>query len=190
MTSGSWRRVMPAVGRTSRAIRLVWTSSPGWTAASVALVVVQSVLPLVQLYLLKLIVDAVAGLVRTGEGAAFERIGVAAGPGGRGGAARRALSLTRRPRGRRAGPGGERSPPRGGARQGGGHRPRVLRNRALPRYPAPGAAGRRLSADANRQRPRAGRAELAGAAPDGRACSCRSTGGPPPSCSSPRSPAC
>ena len=66
---------MPVVGRTSRAIHLVWTSSSGWTAASVALVVVQSVLPLVQLYLLKLIVDAVAGLVRTGEGAAFERIG-------------------------------------------------------------------------------------------------------------------
>ena len=44
-------------------MRLVWTSSAGWTSASIALVVVQSVLPLVQLYLLKLIVDAVAGLV-------------------------------------------------------------------------------------------------------------------------------
>ena len=66
---------MPVVGRTSRAVHLVWTSSSGWTTASVALVVVQSALPLVQLYLLKLIVDAVAGLVRTGEGASFQRIG-------------------------------------------------------------------------------------------------------------------
>jgi len=57
-----------------RAVRLVWTSSPGWTTASIALVVVQSGLPLVQLYLLKLIVDAVAGLVRADEGAAFQRI--------------------------------------------------------------------------------------------------------------------
>ena len=65
---------MPAFGRMSRAVRLVWTSSPGWTTASIALVVVQSGLPLVQLYLLKLIVDAVAGLVRADEGAAFQRI--------------------------------------------------------------------------------------------------------------------
>lgn len=62
-----------------RAVRLVWTSSPGWTTASVALVVVQSGLPLVQLYLLKLIVDDVAGLVRADGGAAFQRIAVLVG---------------------------------------------------------------------------------------------------------------
>jgi len=59
-----------------RAVRLVWTSSPGWTLASAALVVVQSVLPLVQLYLLKLIVDAVAGLGGADGGAVFQRIAV------------------------------------------------------------------------------------------------------------------
>src|SRR6185295_16959344 len=41
----------------------------------VALLLVQSALPLVQLYLLKLIVDAVAGMVRAGEGESFQRIG-------------------------------------------------------------------------------------------------------------------
>ena len=62
-----------------RAVRLVWTSSPGWTTASIALVVIQSGLPLVQLYLLKLIVDDVAGLVRADGGAAFQRIAVLVG---------------------------------------------------------------------------------------------------------------
>lgn len=40
-------------------IRLVWQSAPGWTSARVILVVVQAFIPLVQIYLLKLIVDAV-----------------------------------------------------------------------------------------------------------------------------------
>ena len=57
---GSWRDHLPALARMWRAVRLVWTSGPGWTAASIALVLVQSILPLVQLYLLKLMVDAVA----------------------------------------------------------------------------------------------------------------------------------
>jgi ATP-binding cassette, subfamily B, bacterial len=70
---------MPALGRMWRAVRLVWTSSPGWTTASIALVVIQSGLPLVQLYLLKLIVDAVAGLGRADAGAAFQRITVLVG---------------------------------------------------------------------------------------------------------------
>jgi ATP-binding cassette subfamily B protein len=67
---GSWRRAVPALRRTWRAIRLVWTSSPGWTTASIALVVVQGGLPLVHLYLLKLIVDSVTGLVQGGHGVA------------------------------------------------------------------------------------------------------------------------
>ncbi|MGB6970684.1 MAG: ABC transporter ATP-binding protein, partial [Desulfobulbales bacterium] len=42
-----------------RAVRFVWQAAPGWTAASMALVVIQGVLPLLTLYLMKLIVDAV-----------------------------------------------------------------------------------------------------------------------------------
>ena len=69
---------MPLFGRTWRAVRLVWKSGSGWTAASIALLVVQSGLPLVQLYLLKLIVDAVAGLV-SGGGTDFRPIGTLVG---------------------------------------------------------------------------------------------------------------
>jgi ATP-binding cassette subfamily B protein len=42
-----------------RGMRLVWESAAGWTAAQLALLVVQGLLPLATLYLMKLIVDAV-----------------------------------------------------------------------------------------------------------------------------------
>jgi ATP-binding cassette, subfamily B, bacterial len=70
---------MPAFARMWRAVGLVWTSGSGWTAASVALVIVQSGLPLLQLYLLKLIVDAVAGLVHGDGGADFRPIAILVG---------------------------------------------------------------------------------------------------------------
>jgi ATP-binding cassette, subfamily B, bacterial len=73
---GSWRRALPAAARLWRAVRLVWASGRGWTAASVALVAVQSGLPLVQLYLLKLIIDGVTGLMRPEGVADFRPIGV------------------------------------------------------------------------------------------------------------------
>lgn len=47
-----------------RALRLVWQSAPGWTAANSGLILIQGLLPLVSLYLMKLIVDGVtAGLL-------------------------------------------------------------------------------------------------------------------------------
>lgn len=46
--------------RLKRALRLVWDGAPRWMVARGALVVVQSVLPVLSLYLMKLIVDAVA----------------------------------------------------------------------------------------------------------------------------------
>jgi ATP-binding cassette subfamily B protein len=45
--------------RLDRAVRFVWQAAPGWTVAGIALVFVQGVLPLLTLYLMKLIVDAV-----------------------------------------------------------------------------------------------------------------------------------
>jgi ATP-binding cassette subfamily B protein len=45
--------------RLDRAVRFVWQAGPGWTIASLALVVIQGTLPLLTLYLMKLIVDAV-----------------------------------------------------------------------------------------------------------------------------------
>jgi len=44
----------------SRAVRLVWFSSPAWTTASMALLIIQGLLPLATLYLLKLIVDSLS----------------------------------------------------------------------------------------------------------------------------------
>jgi ATP-binding cassette, subfamily B, bacterial len=42
------------------ALRLVWQSSPGWTIARVILLTIQGILPVVSIYLSKLIIDAVA----------------------------------------------------------------------------------------------------------------------------------
>ncbi len=60
-----------------RALRFVWQSAKGWAIANGVLVVVQGVLPLLPLYLMKLIVDAVtAGLVAPDKGAAFMQVGI------------------------------------------------------------------------------------------------------------------
>ncbi|MEL7510485.1 MAG: ABC transporter ATP-binding protein, partial [Cyanobacteria bacterium J06554_1] len=45
------------------ALRLVWRSSPGWTMAKLSLLVVQGLQPLLQIYLIKLLVDAVTGQI-------------------------------------------------------------------------------------------------------------------------------
>jgi ATP-binding cassette, subfamily B, bacterial len=62
--------------RLQRALSLVWRSARAWSIVNVVLVVVQSALPLVGLYLLKLVVDAIsAGSVAVavgGEG--FDRV--------------------------------------------------------------------------------------------------------------------
>ena len=58
-----------------RTLRVVWESSPGWTLASAALVIVQSLMPLAVLYLLKLIIDAVtAGAAVTDRAGAFRHV--------------------------------------------------------------------------------------------------------------------
>lgn len=54
--------------RLRQAIGLVWQSAPGWTLAGIALILLQSCLPLAALYLMKLIVDAVT------TGAGFEAV--------------------------------------------------------------------------------------------------------------------
>jgi ATP-binding cassette, subfamily B, bacterial len=57
--------------RLKRAVALVWQSARGWTVASLALMVLQGALPLLSLYLLKVVVDGVATAVRSpnpGEG--------------------------------------------------------------------------------------------------------------------------
>jgi ATP-binding cassette subfamily B protein len=66
--------------RLRRALRLVWQSAPGWTIASLALLVVQGVLPLVSLYLMKLVVDAVtASMEAADERIAFGQVALLIG---------------------------------------------------------------------------------------------------------------
>lgn len=58
-----------------RALRFVWQSAKGWTIANGVLLVVQGVLPLLPLYLMRLVVDAVtAGLVAPDKGVAFRQV--------------------------------------------------------------------------------------------------------------------
>ncbi|UCD84933.1 MAG: ABC transporter ATP-binding protein [Deltaproteobacteria bacterium] len=55
-----------------RALRLVWRSGPGWTVASVLLLTVQGILPLLTLYFMKLVIDAIAaGLTAPDKGEVF-----------------------------------------------------------------------------------------------------------------------
>lgn len=58
-----------------RSVGIVWQSAPGWTAASVTLIVLQSLLPLASLYLTKMIVDVVTnGLTSTDQDMVFNRV--------------------------------------------------------------------------------------------------------------------
>jgi ATP-binding cassette subfamily B protein len=68
----------------ARAFRLVWASAPGWTTASLVLVAAQGLLPLATLYLIKLLVDALAAAFhgvlspQSGAGAAASAAGAPA----------------------------------------------------------------------------------------------------------------
>jgi ATP-binding cassette subfamily B protein len=66
---------MRSVLHLGRTLRLVWRISPGWTVATIALAVIQGVLPLAGLYMIQLIVNAVTdGLQATDKSAAFAQV--------------------------------------------------------------------------------------------------------------------
>ena len=66
-----------------RAVQLVWRSGRGWPLASVALVLIQAALPVLALYLMKLVVDAVvAGLAAPDKSVAFGQVAVLVGVAG------------------------------------------------------------------------------------------------------------
>lgn len=76
MTSGRVLRGLD-LRRLQRALAMVWESARGWTILNLILVVVQSVLPLVGLYLLKLVVDAITegtGAAPAGTAEGFDRV--------------------------------------------------------------------------------------------------------------------
>lgn len=54
--------------RVKRALQIVWAAAPSWAVANVSLVVLQAALPLLALYLSKLIVDAVAAAIAEPSG--------------------------------------------------------------------------------------------------------------------------
>ncbi len=56
--------------RIDRAFLLVWKASPRWTLLSIFLTVIQGIIPLLTLYIMKLIIDATALAVKTGDASA------------------------------------------------------------------------------------------------------------------------
>lgn len=56
----STRKKIAQILRIDRALRLVWQAGKGWTMGSLVVLVVRGLLPLLALYLMKLIVDAVS----------------------------------------------------------------------------------------------------------------------------------
>jgi ATP-binding cassette subfamily B protein len=69
-------RKLKHILRVDRAVRLAWAAGPGWGGASLVLVVIQGVLPLAALYVMKLLVDAVAGTLSRPESGAGKEIAV------------------------------------------------------------------------------------------------------------------
>lgn len=66
---------LQTLSRLLPALRLVWKSSPRWTLARIALLVIQGLLPLASIYLAKLIVDQVTeSLTRADPALAFQKI--------------------------------------------------------------------------------------------------------------------
>jgi ATP-binding cassette, subfamily B, bacterial len=57
-----------------RALQLVWQSSPRWTSISLALLIVQGILPPISLYLLKLLIDAITLSLSTKTTQSFQPV--------------------------------------------------------------------------------------------------------------------
>jgi|APFre7841882654_1041346.scaffolds.fasta_scaffold08767_4 ATP-binding cassette, subfamily B, bacterial len=75
----SWKKIFDQkqLGRVLRlreAVALVWHSAPIWTIASLVLTVLQGLLPLVSLYLMKLIIDTIASDQSLGKEGSFNRL--------------------------------------------------------------------------------------------------------------------
>jgi ATP-binding cassette, subfamily B, bacterial len=68
-------KIRSTLQQLGRALRFVWRSTKGWTIANGVLMAIQGVLPILQLYLMKLMVDAVtAGVAAPDKGVAFKHV--------------------------------------------------------------------------------------------------------------------
>ncbi len=66
--------------RLGLALKLVWQSSPVWTITRLAVLIAQSTLPLLSLYLMKVIIDAVTtGMATPDKGTTFKQIALLIG---------------------------------------------------------------------------------------------------------------
>jgi len=69
--------------RLGRALRFVWQSGRGWTMASIVLLILQGTLPVLSIYLMKLIIDAVAvGVAAADKSATFRHAALLIALGG------------------------------------------------------------------------------------------------------------
>ena len=69
----STRKKIAQILRIDRAMRLVWQAGKGWTIGSLVVLVVQGLLPILALYLMKLIVDAVSTAITAPDASASIR---------------------------------------------------------------------------------------------------------------------
>src|SRR5262249_14245347 len=66
-----------------RALKIVWQAAPGWTAASIVLLIATGLLPILSLYLLKLMLDGItSALIATDREAAFQHVAILIGAAG------------------------------------------------------------------------------------------------------------
>ncbi len=74
-TKATKLKIRSSLQQLGRALRFVWESTKGWTLLGGVFVVVQGVLPLLHIYLMKLLVDAVsAGVAAADKGAALRHV--------------------------------------------------------------------------------------------------------------------
>ena len=74
MNESFWQKIK-GLPQLRRALYLVWESARSWTIASLVLMILQALLPLVVLYLVKLTIDAVsAGITTPDKAAAFQEV--------------------------------------------------------------------------------------------------------------------
>ncbi len=69
-----------AIRQLSRAVRFVWESSHGWTIANIVLLLAQGILPIVGLYIMKLVIDSITVAITSAKvGIDFAHIGLLIG---------------------------------------------------------------------------------------------------------------
>lgn len=68
------------VRQLSQAVRFVWQSGPTWTIANVVIFILQGILPLLALYIMKLVIDEITVIIKTPNiGRDFTHIGLLIG---------------------------------------------------------------------------------------------------------------